>query len=203
MHVRGGLAALAFTLVSLSAGTARADEVSLGVGFGGGAGLGGDLDTPFSADGEVGGRFTLGVRRASTQVEVSFFGTDIHLGSSEMTGTHSTLSLGLGLKQYVAILPHVELYARAALDHTWLVPFPDSSMPPMGFSGPGLGYGAGVELGWRKRVPEPQRTRIDSIGVVLWLDAGRQHLRLESDDAKPLRGTIDQANVGFSFTTAY
>lgn len=176
-------------MIAALAGSARADEVSLGVGFGGGANLGGDLDAAFSGDGEVGGRFTFGWRRASTQVEASFFGTDMHLARSAMTGSHSTLSLGVGLKQYVAIVPHVELYARAALDHTWLVPFPDQSMPPMGFSGPGIGYGAGVELGWR--------------WLVLWIDAGRQHLRLESDDAKPLTGTVDQVNVGVSFTTAY
>ncbi|HUQ08423.1 MAG TPA: hypothetical protein VM261_38295 [Kofleriaceae bacterium] len=198
----GGFAALAVVLVALPMTAAHADEMSLGVGFGGGAGLGGDLDRAFSANGEVGGRILLGWRRASTQIEASFFGTDVHLASSPMSGTHSTLALGLGLKQYVAVVPHVELYARGALDYTWLAPFPDDA-PPMGYAGRGFDYGAGVELGWRTRVPASRGTRIASVGVLVWLDAGRQHVRLTSDDGKPLRGTVDQGNLGVSFTTAW
>lgn len=205
MGARGRVVTTA-TSVALLAGAAaaHADEMSLGVGLGGGAQLGGELREAFSSRDEVGGRATLGWRRASTQIEASFFGTDVHLANSAMYTSHSTLTLGIGVKQYVTLLPFLELYARGALDYTWLEPCPGKSIPPLGYSGSGFDYGAGVELGWRKRVPAGSRkTRIDSVGAVLWLDLGRQHLTLEADDMKPLAGTVELASVGFSFTTAY
>jgi hypothetical protein len=205
MRIRGGLVIAVLGLV-LAPAAARADELSLGLGLGFGADLGGDVDNAFSTENEAAGRIITGLRRHNTQFEVSFFGTDIHLAHSLMDGTHSTLTLGAGLKQYVPIVPHVELYARAALDYTWLEPWPPSSgMPPTGFSGRGWDYGAGIELGWRKRPPPTYHGSIDSVGVVVWLDAGRQHMRLETDDtdAKPMDGRLDLLSSGFSFTTAY
>jgi hypothetical protein len=204
MRIRGGIV-VAVLMLELGPAAARADEVSLGVGLGFGADMAGDLDTAFSTENEAAGRFTLGLRRWNTQVEASFFGTDVHLSNSHMDGTHSTLTLAAGLKQYVPIVPHVELYARGAIDYTWLVPCPGKSIPPTGFAGRGWDYGAGIELGWRKRPQPTYHGRIDSVGIVLWLDAGRQHMHLDTDDSdsKPMDGRLDLFSSGVSFTTAY
>jgi hypothetical protein len=180
------------------------DSFYLGVGFGG-AKLGGELARTFDTNQEVGGRILTGLRRGETAIEVSFFGTDLHYAGGPPDGSHSTLTLGIGVKQYVPLWRPVSIYGRAGVDYTWLAGCPfKPALPPYGYSGPGWDLGAGVELRWRARVPdEHRRTRISGVGASLWLDAGIHRMRLDSADGKPVSGGLSAVNLGFSFDMSW
>jgi hypothetical protein len=198
-------AALATVLLAAAA-PARADTIaSFGVGFGPGHALDGAIDDHFDTDGETGGRFLLGRRRGDLTVEASFFGTDLHLPRRAAPGDHSTLSLGIGVKRHVALLPFLELYGRAGLDHTWLVPCcTEPASPPYGLRGFGVDLGAGVELTWwTERRGWCGTGRFDALGASLWIDAGVQHLRLDADDFKPMPGRLGSLTFGASLLVDY
>jgi hypothetical protein len=197
---RRGAFTIAVVIVGAT-GSARADSIYWGAGFGA-ARLDGDLDRVFDTSGEIGGRILAGFRRGDTAIETSFFGTDLHYADAvSIDGTHSTLSLGIGVKQHVRLMRHLEIYGRAGLDYTWLAGCPGKpALPPLGYSGPGYDLGTGVVVDWHFAMP---RGRIDSFGVSLWLDAGLQRMRLTSDEGKPLTGGMSAVNAGFSFDVTW
>ena len=194
------LAASLLVATSLAApASVRADQTYFGIGLSPGHRIGGDLARAYSSRDEVGGRFVLGQRRGDLAVELSFFGTDLHpvgaqaaargtAGEPDVDLSSSTLSLGAGLKQFVALSRHVELFARVGLDRTWLVPYPDQGAPGPRLDGYGLNYGAGVEAG----------TRGPGWGARAWLELGRQHLDLET-----LTGTLTSITLGASIQRSY
>lgn len=193
------LAAPLVLAASLAAPAARADQTYFGIGLSPGHRVGGDLARVYSSRDEVGGRFVLGQRRGDLAVELSFFGTDLHpagapatargtAGEPDVDLSSSTLSLGAGLKQFVALSRHVELFARVGLDRTWLVPYPDLGAPGPRLDGYGFNYGAGIEAG----------TRGPGWGVRGWLDLGRQHLDLDA-----LSGTLTSITFGASIQRTY
>jgi hypothetical protein len=192
-------------VVSLGApGLAHADRISFGVGLGPGAAIDGALDRHFDTDGEIGGRFFAGVRRGDFALEATFFGTDLHRPGAAPDASHSTLSLGADLKRYLQVVPHVELYARGGIDYTWLVPCPGKPRAaPLGYAGPGLHLGAGVELGWDLALSQQSRGPIDRLGFKLWGDAWVQESRLSAPDLKPLDARLTAIDFGFSFDIEY
>jgi hypothetical protein len=186
MRALGVTAMTAMAVIALG-GAAYADGTYFGIGFGG-ARLDGELGRVFDATGEVGGRVIGGLRWADTALEVSFFGTDVHYVDEADAGAMSTMSLGIGVKQYATLSEHVSIYGRAGLDYTWLVGGP-------GMTGRGYDLGTGLQLDsrWASRL-----SRISQWVVSAWLDAGYQRMRLESADSAPLYGQLIAVNIGFA-----
>ena len=156
-----------------------------GYGFGPGHKVEGDLAGAYTGEGEVGGRFVGGMRQGDTAFEASFFGTDLE---SRIDGeSDSTFSVGLGMKQYVALSPNVELFARAGIDHTWLPALHDAS-------GWGIDFGAGMEVGTAAG---------DRWGVRGWIDFGGQHANLHAHPPEPLEnhGEPHDFTAGANFTS--
>jgi hypothetical protein len=191
-----GLAILAILLPVPPAATA--DRASFGVGLGPGHHVDGDLARRFSSDGEVSGRFVLGLRRDNLAFEASFFGTDLHAADAPATIDEesldfSTFSLGAGLKQYLPLSANVELYGRLGLDRTWLEPIPGRAKAPS-FAGWGLDYGTGIEAGTSGPV----------FGVRGWIDLGRHHVSLRQDDLDAtVGGTLTSITFGASIYHRY
>jgi len=190
-------------VLAWSTGDARADDsrYHYGVGFGP-ASLTGDLADHFSSDGQVSGRIYAGRRVGDWAVDAVFFGTDLALTGRPGEGTHSTLGLGVDVRRFVELFPHLEAYVRGGVDYTWLVRC-HSDAPPAGYSGSGYHYGAGLEVSWRWRLPRRSgKPRMD-LGLQLFADAGRQRTRLAKSGQKTLAGQIDQLTFGFGFSFAH
>lgn len=149
--------------------------------------LEGDLARHFDTDDEVGGRLAIGTRSDDTAFELAFFGTDMHpIGVSGYdTYDSSTLSLSIGIKQFAAVDDHVDLFARIALDQTWMEPFGEYGGDSL--SGMGLDYGAGVEAG----------TRHDRWGIRFFLDVGQQRNRLRGN-GETYRTTFTAVTAGIT-----
>ena len=191
-------AALVLALLIAAPSRARGDSLYDGVGIGTAAPRG-ELAQRFSADGEVGGRAHVGWRRDDVAIEGSFFGTDLHTAGGKHAG-YSTLSFAAGVKGYAPITPVVALFARAALDYTWLVANEPGGVT-IDSAGPGWDLGTGVEAAWRWTVPQPSPLRC--VGTSLWLDAGIQHMHLRSPDAPTIDGGLAEVTLGFSFDASW
>lgn len=187
-------------VLALNLAPAHADELHYDVGFGT-AQVSGDLAGHLVADGQVGGRIVAGKRIDDWSVDGVFFGTDLTPAARPGDGTHSTLSLGIEARRYARVLQHLELYARAGIDYTWLVQCSATNVPPGGYSGRGYHYGAGLQLTWTWRIPRRSKLRYGRARV--FVDLGRQVTRLQTSGAKPLDAGIQQLIFGFGISFGY
>ncbi len=188
--------ALVVVVVHLAfVGVASADRTHYGVGLGP-AVITGDLAKHFTSEGQVGGRIYLGQRIGDWAIDGVFFGADLAPHARPDDGTHSTLALGVDVRRFVSLLPGVQAYVRGGVDYTWLARCHGDGLP-VGYSGSGYHYGAGLEVAWRWRLPRRpgSKRRVDLVWSA-WLDAGRQKLSIGKPGAKTLSGQIDQITLG-------
>jgi hypothetical protein len=183
---------LAAALVLASASPALADGAYAGLGFGGGAEIGGQLAERYDASGQVGGRLMAGWRTDEWALEGVLFGTDVtDLGARLGTESSSTLSLGVDLKYFLSLTNRLELYGRLGLNQTWIVADPSQGLPEgQEPAGRGWIYGAGAQY---------QLIRLGTPGLNLamsvWGDWSRQTTSLGED----LSGHITFKQLGLAF----
>jgi hypothetical protein len=181
-------ARLASVLVVLlsAAGVAHADGGYVSLGAGPGAGLDGNIATPFDTDDSMNARLSLGQRMGPLALEASLFGAGL-VGRNDFAGPgreYDTVSLGVDLKYFFGILATpLELYPKIGLNRTWLTGGRDA----LDYDGWGWDLGAGAQLSF------------DRIGI--WLDFTHQRTNLRSDNelyTRHLDGNLNLLSLGVS-----
>lgn len=188
------LAAAPIACFLLIGGSALADPagVHYGVGVAPGGHLGGDLARKLDTSGQVGGRFYLGLRRPGIGFEASLAGTDATVAGEGEDATVSTFALAIEARPSLALAPWLSLYLHGGPSYAWI----GATDHPLGqFSGPGVVYGAGLELSTARRLENGWL-----FGMSVWLDQSVQHLDLTDGGQGRLGGTVALTLLGFGFS---
>ncbi len=162
-------------------------------GIGSDADLGGDFATHFSSDDHRNGRVALGHRSGPLAIEGTYFGTGLS-GSSPLSGYEnlSTHSLGVNARLILSLLGPIEGYVHGGLNQTWLRFFGDDD--GLDHSGRGYLVGGGLQVTFEI---------LPLVDLSLWADYTHQSLRLTSDRAATLDGSIAMVNLGLTLGSSF
>ena len=177
-------ALLVIALAGAVAVPAHAEGFYVGVGMGPGATLASEIADHFSTDGQIAGRVIAGTRMGNLAVEASCFGTDFSPYAYDFvaSSSHSSVSVGAGAKLYLPLAHGIEIYARGGLDKTWV--------SGSDLSGRGYDYGVGVQRSLRL---------LPGLAGAVWLDVGRQVVRLHPGTGAAIDGQLTMITLGMSF----
>ncbi len=185
--MRSARLAPVLVLLLSAAGVAHADGGYVAAGAGPGAGLDGNIATPFRTDDSMNARLSLGQRFDPIALEASLFGAGL-VGRGDFAGDgteYDTVSLGVDLKYFIGLVGPLEVYPKIGLNRTWLTGGRDA----LDYDGWGWDLGAGLQLSF------------DQIGV--FLDFTHQRTRMRSDnDAinRNLDGRLNLLALGVSIS---
>ena len=177
---------LAPVLALFLSATAYADGGYLSAGAGPGAGLSGNLATPFRTDDSLNARVSIGQRIEPLALEASLFGAGL-VGRGDFAGAgreYDTLSLGVDLKWYFTLVGPLEIYPKIGLNRTWLTGGRDA----LDYDGWGWDLGGGLQYSF------------DVVGV--FLDFTHQRTSLTDDNRtlpnRSLDGRLNMLSLGLA-----
>ena len=174
---------LLVAVLAAAGGIAHADGGYVALGAGPGAGLDGNISTPFRTDDSMNARLSLGQRFDPLAVEASLFGAGL-VGRGDFAGQgneYDTVSLGVDLKYLIGLVGPLEAYPKIGLNRTWLTGGRDA----LDYDGWGWDLGAGLQLSF------------EQIGI--FLDFTHQRTRLRSDNNainRNLDGNLNMLSLG-------
>lgn len=173
--------------VGAGANSAHADGY-IGMGVQGGVHVrGGIADHLNPAEGSGGGRLMIGQRLGALALEASFWGTNLDSTSGRFgQDMLTTTSIGVGLKYYLPLALGIELYGKAGLNKTWILPGKE------GENAVDIGRGYDLGGGLQYSFPVPIGT------IALWADVTDQQMTLERDNLSSSKGHVTQLNLGAS-----
>jgi len=155
-------------------------------GAGPGAGLGGNLATPFRTDDSLNAHVAIGQRIEPLAIEASLFGAGL-VGRGDFAGEgreYDTVSLGVDLKYFIGLVGPLEIYPKIGLNRTWLTGGRDQ----YDYDGWGWDLGAGLLYSF------------DVVGV--YLDFTHQRTSLTDDNRalpnRNLDGHLNMLSLGLA-----